>query len=97
MRWFQIREAKIDLKLRETLEQYGAPVMQQILSVGSNFRHDGKALWVEAVRDDVLKWLTEQYDRQERKETWQITMEAAVTIFVLAELVTSLISLWQRR
>jgi hypothetical protein len=82
MRWMRIREAKIDSKLRTTLEQYGVPVMQQVLSVGGNFRHLGQSMWVEAVRDSVLAWLTEHYDREERKETWQITMEAAVTILV---------------
>ena len=91
MRWFQIRKATIDPELRITLEQYGVPVMQQVLSVGSNFRHKGQATWVEAVRDSVLAWLTERYDREERKETWQITMEAAVTVLVAAELVMSFV------
>lgn len=96
MRWIRIREARIDPKLRTTLEQYGVPVMQQVLSVGGNFRHLGQALWVEAVRDSVLAWLTEHYDREERKETWQITMEAAVTILVAAELLMSVIGLAMR-
>jgi hypothetical protein len=39
----------------------------------------------------MLLWLKEQYDREERKETWLITMEAAITIFVAAELVMSII------
>ena len=89
MRWFRIRKAQIDPELRTTLEQYGAAVMQQALSFGSNFRHKGEALWVEAVRDDVLSWLTERYDQDERKETWAITMEVAVTLLVAAELVFS--------
>src|ERR1700751_3972573 len=97
MRWFPIRKAKIDPELRITLEQYGVPVMQQVLSVGSNFRHKGQATWVEAVRDSVLAWLTERYDREERKETWQITMEAPVTVLVAAELVMSLVSFTMRR
>jgi len=92
VRWFRIRKAKIDAELRTTLEQYGTPVMQQILSVGSNFRHKKQPLWVEAVRDEVLAWLTERYDRDERKDTWQITMEVAVTIFVLAELCFSIVN-----
>ena len=54
MRWFRIRKAKIEPELRTTLEQYGAPVMQQILSQGSNFRYKGQATWIEAVRDSVL-------------------------------------------
>jgi Family of unknown function (DUF5677) len=58
MRWFRIRKAQIDPELRIALEQYGVPVMQQILSVGSNFRQAGRAVWIEAVRDSVLLWLT---------------------------------------
>jgi hypothetical protein len=94
MRWFQIRKAKLDPELRTTLEQYGVPVMQQVLSVGSNFRHKGQATWVEAVREPVLMWLTERYDRDERKETWQITMEAAVTVLVAGELFMSIVGLF---
>jgi hypothetical protein len=69
------------------------PVMQQVLSVGSNFRHKGQALWVESVRDSVLSWLTERYDRDDLKETWMITMEAAVTILVFFELLVGIGSL----
>lgn len=43
------------------------------------------------VRDSELGWLTERYDREERKETWQIAMEGAVTILVAAELVMSFV------
>jgi len=70
--------------------------MQQILSVGSNFRHQKEGLWVEAVRDPLLSWLTEQHDLAERKETWGLTMEAAVTIFVLAELCFSVVNYFCR-
>ena len=92
MRWFRIRKAKIDHELRTALEQYGVSVMQQVLSVGGNFRHKGQAIWVEAVREPVLSWLTERYDRDERKEIWLITMEAAVTVLVAAELLMSIVS-----
>jgi len=32
--------------------------------------------------DSLLPWLTEQYDRAERKETWSPSMEFAITVFV---------------
>jgi len=35
----------------------------------------------------LLPWLTEQYDRAERKETWNLTMEAAITLLVGIEVV----------
>ncbi len=40
----------------------------------------------------AAEWLTEQYDRAERRETWSITMEAAITVFVLVELIFSLLN-----
>jgi len=92
MRWFRIREAKIDPDLRTTLEQYGVTVIQQVLSVASNFRYKGKTIWVEEVREPVLAWLTERYDREQRKETWSLTMEVAITVLVAAELVMSIVS-----
>ena len=76
-------------QLRTTLEQYGVPVMQQVLSTGGNFRHKGQALWVEAARDSVLGWLTERYDRDERKETWQIVLEIFVIVLIGVEIVLS--------
>jgi|HubBroStandDraft_6_1064221.scaffolds.fasta_scaffold69026_7 hypothetical protein len=63
MRWLRIRKARIDPELRTTLEQYGVPVMQQVLSTGGNFLHKAQGPWVESVRDSVLGWLTERYDR----------------------------------
>lgn len=36
-------------------------------------------------------WLKEQYDREERKETWLITMEVSITLLVAAELAMSIL------
>ena len=89
MRWFRLREARIDPALRETFEQYGVGSMQTILATAGHFRHQGGSniVHVEAVLGHLLPWLTEQYDRVERKETWALTMDAAITLFVAAELV----------
>lgn len=92
MRWSRVRKAPIEPELRGTLEQYGISVLQQVLSVSGAIRFKGKSVWIEELRESVLAWLTERYDRDERKETWQITMEAAVTILVAAELLMSVIS-----
>jgi hypothetical protein len=43
-------------------------------------------------RDTAAEWLTEQYDRAERRETWSITMEAAITVFVAFELMFSILA-----
>ena len=88
MRWLGIREAKIDSELRETFERYGTVTMQVLLATNStSFRHKGNLTRVSQVEDSLIVWLTEQYDRAERKETWLITMEVAITLLVLAELV----------
>jgi hypothetical protein len=87
MRWFRIRRANsINADLRRTFEQLGPGIMQVSLAVDSSFKHNGEDVWPHDVLDSLLPWLTEQYHRAERKETWSITMEAAITVFVLAEL-----------
>ena len=90
MRWLRIRKAQIDPDLRETFERYGIVGMQVALSVTNYIVHKGEHVLAEKVVDSLLPWLTEQYDRAERKETWSITMEVAITIFVAAELLLSL-------
>ena len=86
MRWFGIRKATIDPDLRETFERYGTVAMQVSLGDMNHFKHKGRNMKADEVIDRLLPWLTEQYDRAERKETWSITMEAAITLFVAGEL-----------
>jgi hypothetical protein len=90
MRWIY-RKAKIDPGLRKTFERYGEGTMQTLLATNATmFRHLGALRTVESVLDPVLDWLTEQYHRAEVKETWSLTMEAAITVFVLTELLLSI-------
>ncbi len=66
--------------------------MQVSLGDMNHFKHKGRNVKADDVIDSLLPWLTEQYDRAERKETWLITMEVAITIFVAAELILSVLS-----
>lgn len=91
MRWFRIRKADINPGLRETFEQLGPAIMQVSLAVDSSFKHNGEDVWPHDVLDSLLPWLTEQYHRAERKETWSLTMEFAITIFVAVELLLMLL------
>jgi hypothetical protein len=90
MRWFRIREANIDRSLRETFEQHGLGTMQANLAVGHYIIHMEEVTLIKDIIPDLLLWLTEQYDRGERKETWSLTMEVAITFFVFAELMFSI-------
>jgi hypothetical protein len=91
MRWFRIREANnIDPELRKTFERYGTVGMQVSLGDMNHFKHQGQTLKADMVLDDLLAWLTEQSDKTERKETWSLMMEIAITILVAAELVLML-------
>ena len=92
MRWIRIRKAKIDPELRETFERYGEATMQTLLATTNYFVHKGKEITAMQARSDLLPWLTEQYDRAERKETWLLTMEVAITIFVVLEGVITLLA-----
>jgi hypothetical protein len=91
VRW-RVRKADIDAELRATFEQYGVAVMQQILAAGNNFRYQDRGVWVEVHRDALLKWLTEQYDRQEAKEGATFAMELAITLLVASELFFSVLN-----
>ncbi len=90
MRWFRIRKAEIDAELRGTFERHGVATMQTLLATTSWFWHKGKSVMAQNVHDDLLPWLTEQYDRADRKETWSLTMEAAITVFVVTEVLLSI-------
>src|SRR6266496_5664861 len=91
MRWFGIRDANIDPELRKTFERYGTVGMQIALGDMNHFVHQGMNVKAQdKMLEPVLSWLTEQYDKQDRKDTWLLTMEIAITIFVGAELVIEL-------
>jgi hypothetical protein len=93
MRWIHVRKAAIDPELRKTFEQYGTVTMQMMLATNGNmYRHQGSLFTVEKNLSSLLSWLTEQYDRAERKETWSLTMEIAITILVAAELGLSFVN-----
>jgi hypothetical protein len=88
MRWFRIRKADIDEEWRKTFEQYGVLSIQVVLALGGNIKHKGERIAIDiGMMEPIQLWLTEQYDRAERKETWSMTMEIAITIFVALEAV----------
>lgn len=92
MIWIPPKKASIDAALRKTFQQHGTVTMQMFLSTTNYFHHrdkDGndKKLIADDVRSDLLAWLGEQYERAEVKETWSLTMEAAITVFVAIEVV----------
>jgi hypothetical protein len=51
---------------------------------------DPKGERTSADHDDaaLLAWLTEQYDRTERKETWGLTLEVVITVFIAVEVLS---------
>jgi hypothetical protein len=71
-------------------ERYGPTPMQLNLALGDYVEHEGEKYLIKDILGPLLLWLTEQYDRAERKESWSITMEVAITTFVAAELLISL-------
>ena len=81
MRWFRIRKADIDPTLREAYEQSGVISLQLEYAVKHIVRGMQAGERTPAPPDDtaLLAWLTEQYDRTERKETWGLTLEIAIT------------------
>jgi len=90
MRWFTIRKADIDPGLRQAFEQYGMNVMQLNLALGHHIKYNDQVIEMRDVLVPLSQWLTEQYDRAERKETWSLTMEFAIVVLVAAELLFSI-------
>ena len=87
MRWFRIRHANIPVDLRTTFEQYGVGGVQSWQTRRRFAGEDPEG----QIRAAALAWLTEQYDRAERKETWSLTMEAAIVVLIVFEIVLAII------
>lgn len=88
-RLFRIRRAKnVPADVRQTCERFGANVIAHMLAAGLNPRYISlqHIYNAESNQERALEWLTEQYDRAERKENWSLIMEIAITVFVFAEL-----------
>jgi len=99
MRWFRIRKANIKPRHREHFEELGVEIVRAYFTqpVGVVVWRDDMGTWtVQALREPMQFWLREQYDRTERKETWLITMEIAITILVAAELFMSVLGFHYR-
>lgn len=90
MRWFRIRKANIDPTLREAYEQYGVVSLQLDYAVKKYLRGMSEGERTPAHQDDtaLLAWLTEQYDRTERKETWSLTLLVVITVFMVVEVLS---------
>jgi hypothetical protein len=88
MRWFSIATAKIPAEIRQALEQRGAETMRVLLLQGNSVIEtaEGKRSTVDDNRAYILSWLKEQADQEERRETWLLTMEVAITLFVGVDL-----------
>ena len=102
MRWFRIRKAAaIPKSERDIFERLGASAIQLVLFSGFSGPQTTeiqKALYGNAeTRNHAEAWLTEQYDCAERKETWSLTMEAAITVLVAVELLFSILNFLHRR
>src|SRR5262245_50952657 len=90
MRWFWIRKANIDPTLRAAYEQYGVVSLQLEYAVKKYVRGMPDGVRTPARLDGaaLLAWLTEQYDRTERKETWGLTLEVVITVFIAVEVLS---------
>lgn len=93
MRWLRIRQAELPQQYRDKFEELGSEIVRAYLTQGPGFvvwTQDGSPTTVAMARPYMQCWLREQYDRAERKETWSLAMEVAITVLVLSELVISI-------
>jgi hypothetical protein len=93
MRFFFIRKAKIPKNERETFERYGPNVIGMILAAGFHpaAREIEKVYDAGPLQEHARDWMSEQFRRAERWESWSLLMEAAITVFVLTELLVTLL------
>jgi hypothetical protein len=95
MRWLRVRKADIEKNFRNHFEEFGVEIVRAYFTqpVGTPIWRDAgqSVTTVQDARQPMQFWLREQYDRAERKETWSLTMEIAITVFVAAELVMSIV------
>jgi hypothetical protein len=97
MRWVGVRKANIEKKFRDHFEEFGVEIVRAYFTqpIGTPIWRDAgeSVTTVQDARQPMQSWLREQYDRAERKETWSLTMEIAITAFVAAEVVMSVVGL----
>jgi hypothetical protein len=98
VRWIRIREAKLDQFYRQLFEELGVEIVRAYFTQDIGvvvYKNDAGERWTVAnLREHMKPWLREQYDIQERRESWNLTMEVAITLFVALELGLSFYSLW---
>ncbi len=97
MRWIHIREADINQRYRQVFEELGVEIVRAYFTqdIGVPVYEDDKGrLTVGNLREFMKPWLREQYDIQERRESWNLAMEVSITLFVALELGLSFYSLW---
>jgi hypothetical protein len=100
MRWFRIRWAQISPSERQHFEELGTEIVRAYFTQGPGtvvYTDDRGRHTVNNLHEFMQLWLREQYDRAELKETWLITMEIAITVFVAAELIFSILNFFCRR
>ena len=99
MRWFRVRKASIKSRYRQHFEELGVEIVRAYFTqpIGVVVWEDDGGRWtVQALREPMQSWLREQYDCAERKDTWLLTMEIAITILVAAELLMSVLDFYYR-
>ena len=100
MRWFRVRKADIKQDYRDHFEELGVEIVRAYFTqpIGTVVYKDPKQgdFTVRNLHEFMQPWLREQYDRSERKETWSMTMEIAITILVAAELFMSILDFYCR-
>lgn len=89
MRWIVPSPANITPENREMFERFGVTAAQTIMANGGGFEFavNGvlQRITAQEVLPDLQLWLTEQWQSAETKETWSLTMEIAITVFVALE------------
>ena len=96
----RIRRASISQQMRDDFERYGRDVIAFALGLGSLTPGSGQfpthALQTVVLdQADAAAWLTEKRDKDERRETVTLSLEIAIVVLIVVEIILSSVSLYR--
>lgn len=91
----RVRKADIPKTDRDLFEKFGVSVVQNILTGGFSPRHKELVLIYGDYQrmENAAKWLTEQGDKHENKETMEFAVEFAILSLFVVDII---IQVWVR-
>ena len=91
--WRRVRRANIPADVRQACEMFGPAVLSVAIAGHITSMSDGHDFYIffRNNRAEILEWLREQREIQERRENRRETVEWAIMIFAASGVLTDLL------